>query len=183
MRTLIRGSFGSALLFSLPLLAQSGAPAPSATLSAGPAEAPATITYSVQGSGSGRIKFTGTTILSEKHEMTGMMERVPLTFEASLDCVHGAGRDIAMSGFINSSSVPEYTGARVFLAVRGRLQANDPASGDQLAWGIYQPQSARWEASDAERANDRGASYRWFATDAERFDDRGRASLEFAPAR
>lgn len=143
----------------------------------GRTEAPTTaIRYEVERSGTsgrGEMTFSGSTLLTHREDQPATA--AALTFEATFDCVRVNGTDTLMSGSISSASLPEYLGAPVWLAVRAP-ERNDGTTPPLFTWGIVRPVQQSWLPSDAERSNDRGASYRWLATDAERLDDRGVAS-------
>ncbi|HKS28048.1 MAG TPA: hypothetical protein VJS44_09520 [Pyrinomonadaceae bacterium] len=76
-----------------------------------------------------------------------------------------------MSGVITDSSVRELIGKRVLLTVEDN--GDNTRVPDKVTWGIYNPVTRDWVATDAERKDDDGASLKWRATDAERKDDEG----------
>lgn len=76
-----------------------------------------------------------------------------------------------MSGTIMDSSIRDYVGQRVLLAVEDN--GDNTRTLDKLVWGIYRPVAKGWKPGDAELEEDPGVDLKWVATDAERKEDVG----------
>ena len=74
-----------------------------------------------------------------------------------------------MIGTVEDSSIKEFIGRRVLLAVEDN--GTDVKNPDKLFWGLYEPAAGGWATTDAEHKDDPDVGLRWKAADAERKDD------------
>jgi hypothetical protein len=141
-----------------------------------------------EGGASGEMKFSGPVEIPDQDVdgtgdkyFSGAIEDLQL--QAKFDGLVVEGNRAVMSGTITGSTVGDYIGQRVVLAVADDLVVVEPRGEDgeggeekkldTLTWGIYKPIERNWVPSDAELEFDDGAKLTWWATDAEREDDKG----------
>ena len=121
----------------------------------------------------GDMSFDGVTVVSTNPDVEGSSETatVSLSMNVALDCLAVSGHRASMSGRVTSSSVGNYVGRRVLLAVADNGEGANANADGFFALGLYDASNATWTPSDAELGFDNGASYSWYATDSERPDD------------
>jgi hypothetical protein len=138
-----------------------------------------TVEFSAQtladGSATGSIYFTDqAVIIIQDVDGTGEKGRI-VGYDLKVD-VDGLVVDknrAVLSGTVRTSSVLEFVGQRVLLAVEDN--GDNTRVPDRLTWGVYKPITRDWVPSDAELKEDPGVGLRWWATDAEQKDDVGYA--------
>ena len=89
---------------------------------------------------------------------------------AKFDCMETGQNTAVIGGEIYDANVKSAIGQRILLVVEDNGVDGEK---DRLTWGIFQQPATGWTPSDAEVADDKGASLTWIATDAEIKDDTG----------
>lgn len=120
------------------------------------------------GSTKGELTYSDPTSLPDSEDESGSSG---LFAKANIDCLIVKGNKAVMSGEITETSVGNYLGTRILLAVEDNGEGKKAGDLDKLAWGVYRVNIPNWIPQDAEVPGDEGALLEWFATDFEREDD------------
>ena len=177
-------------LFALPLLmfasaAQGKNAQANGTFDFSLGNATGAIVFAANGSAGGAVdghmSFT-TTFDAGDSEAEGDPESTAVAFEADFDCLRVEENRAVMSGVITSSTVPDYVGQQVILAVVDKVDGTLPPK-DAFSWGVYKPKYVNLSATDYDFCpepdpesefnppcnEDTGASLVWTTADAERY--------------
>jgi len=178
----------SITLFTLPLLmfasaAQGTNAQANGTFEFSLGDATGAIVFDANGSDGGAVdghmSFTSTFDAGDP-EGEGSTESTAAAFEADFDCLRVDENQAVMSGVITSSTVPDYVGRQVILAVVDKVDDTQPPK-DAFSWGVYQPKYVNLSATDYDFCpdpdpesefnppcnEDTGASLIWTTADAE----------------
>ena len=133
-----------------------------------------------EGGADGGMEFSGPVEIPDQ-DVDGTGDRLfsgrleDLQIEVKFDGMQVEKNRAVMSGTITGSTLGDYIGQRVLLAVEDG-DGGEERTPDTLTWGIYKRVERNWIPTDAELEFDEGARLTWWATDAEREDDKGISS-------